>query len=180
MSGTLLRSILVLAVSLTVTISWAAPSFGQGAKSKASPAGAAAQPKAGGAQKPGAPVKKPKPAPSGASVKRKTAVKPPAATPPPGRVVFIAKRKCCACEGRRIKAGLAALKAAVGARRIRIERIDLDVTPAGAAPYRKLKLFFAVPALYFFDGKGRFKGMLQGFPTKAQIGKLLAQTNSSS
>jgi len=92
---------------------------------------------------------------------------------PVSRIVFIGKENACACTRRAIDASWSALQAALGGAPIPVEQLTVDGTSSQVAPYREMRAFFALPALYFLDAGGGLVGQLQGEVTAEQIRAIL-------
>ena len=89
------------------------------------------------------------------------------------RVVFIGKKKACACTKRKIADAWKALKAGLGQRRIPVVRFQADVKPAEAARYKKKRAYKVVPAVYFLTAAGQVVDLLQGIVTTADVEQVL-------
>lgn len=97
---------------------------------------------------------------------------------PPGasaaaRLVFVDKATCCACTQARIDTSWAALQTALAGRDLPVERLHSDEQELDVQPYRDLKAFMALPALYVLDAKGGLVALLQGELTAPQIAAAL-------
>jgi len=90
------------------------------------------------------------------------------------RIVFVGKKNACACTRKSIDAGWKALQAALGNKsRFRVQELRIDVDPDKVDELRKKRALTALPAIYFLDGAGDVKELLQGDVTEAQIRAIL-------
>lgn len=86
------------------------------------------------------------------------------------KVVFVGKQEACDCTRKAIDASRAALTAALGAKGpVLVEELLSDAEAEKVAPYRALKPFLSLPALYFVDSNDGIVTLLQGELTEAQI-----------
>ena len=91
-----------------------------------------------------------------------------------GRIVFVGKKHACDCTQKRVKGSWKALQEALKAHQgVKVERIALDVEKDQVKALRKQRRFMTVPALYFFNPKGKLVGMLEGELKPAQIAENL-------
>jgi hypothetical protein len=96
------------------------------------------------------------------------------ASPTVARIVFVGKKNACECTQKAIEASAKILEARLGsAPSIPVERLEIDVDPAGVRKYHEMKPIMALPALYFLDGKGQLVQMLQGEVSDAQLSGVL-------
>ena len=131
-------------------------------------------PKARGEQAPASTARASKP-PS--TPEGKQPVKKPAADGKVTRIVFLDKKKACACTRKRIDASWKALNDVLGfPPDIDIERIHMDQSPNEAAAYKAKRPVMVPPAIYFFGKGNRLLEVLQGEVTVAQVRGVLIRT----
>ncbi len=86
------------------------------------------------------------------------------------KIVFIDKAEPCECTQKKIDAALTVLAAVLPAdAAVPVERLHLDTQTDEVEPWRKLKAFLALPALYFLDDEGELLAFLQGEVKEEQV-----------
>ena len=92
------------------------------------------------------------------------------------QIVFVGKKNACPCTKKSIDAGKKALQAALGNKsRYRLQELnfDVDADRKKIDELREKQAFTALPAIYFFDGAGNVRKLLQGDITEAQVRAVL-------
>lgn len=108
-------------------------------------------------------------APSAKAAAAATTEQPAEAKAAVARIVVIDLEECCDCTRKRIDGALDALAEALGSRELPVEQIHTDTQADAAAPYREMKAYITVPALYFLDADGKLVEQIQGEVTVEQI-----------
>jgi hypothetical protein len=90
------------------------------------------------------------------------------------KIVFVDENGACECTRERVEISWAALQSALDGRKdIPIERIYNDTEPEKVAPYKQMRAFMVIPAVYFLDGSGALLDRLQGEITAERFAKAL-------
>lgn len=124
-----------------------------------------------GCGKPSAPPPDPLPGPATASSAAAAAAR-------TTRIVFVDKEECCACTQKRVDDAWETLRSVLGDRTLPVERLHFDTQPDLVAPYKKLRSFFALPAVYFLDAEGGLVELFQGEVDPREAAALLAPAAS--
>ena len=86
------------------------------------------------------------------------------------RIVFVDKKKACACTRERIDASWKALTEVYGfPPTIDVERIHMDQDAVKAAPYKAKRPIMVLPAIYFLGMEDKLLEVLQGEVKAEQI-----------
>jgi hypothetical protein len=95
------------------------------------------------------------------------------------RIVFVGKEHACDCTRKAIDASWKTLATTLGPQnRIPIARIQSDTEEDKVVPYRAMKPFLALPAIYLLDGTDSLIEMFQGEVTEAQLRPHLARAGA--
>ena len=90
------------------------------------------------------------------------------------KIVFIGKKNACDCTRRRVDDSFAVLKTALGGRSdIAVQRLQVDVDPAGVEQYKKMRPVMVLPAIYLLGGSGTLVDVLQGEVAVEQVRKAI-------
>jgi hypothetical protein len=90
------------------------------------------------------------------------------------KIVFVDKKDACECTRERADGSWAALQSALGGREdIPVERIYADTEPEKVAPYKEMRSFMVIPAIYVLDASGALLDRLQGEITSERFAKAL-------
>lgn len=90
------------------------------------------------------------------------------------KIVFVDKKDACECTRERADLSWAALQSALGGREdIPVERIYDDTEPEKVAPYKEMRAFMVLPAVYVLDASGTLLDRLQGEITAERFAKAL-------
>jgi hypothetical protein len=104
------------------------------------------------------------------AAKSRAASNSPATSGAVARIVFVDKKKACACTRERIDKSWQALTDVVGFPPVpEVERIHMDSQPGKAAPYKRQRPIMVLPAIYFFDRQNKLLQMLQGEVKSEQV-----------
>lgn len=90
------------------------------------------------------------------------------------KIVFVDEKDACECTRERVEISWASLQSALGGRDdIPIERIYNDTEPEKVAPYKEMRAFMVIPAVYFLDASGALIDRLQGEITAERFAEAL-------
>ncbi len=90
------------------------------------------------------------------------------------RIVFVGKKDACSCTKARVKESWEAMQFALKKHGdVKVERLEMDVHNAKVKALRGQRRFMTLPALYFFNPKGKLVAMLEGELKPDQITEAL-------
>jgi hypothetical protein len=90
------------------------------------------------------------------------------------KIVFVDEKDACECTRERVQISWASLQSALAGREdIPVERIYNDTEPEKVAPYKEMRAFMVIPAVYFLDASGGLIDRVQGEITAERFTKAL-------